>query len=108
LGTPVYGRDWVNDSSFAAAPVSCADWLRDRKSGDPQRTDRDAFWMFGFLTALVRAKGEVKGGGMTAEDFPGEIDELCTAHPTWNAPAILEMFAVRHKLIAPEDPKHSN
>jgi hypothetical protein len=103
-----YAEDWVTYGRFAAAPVSCADWLKDRKSVDPERWDRDVFWMFGFLTALVRAKGPIEGGGMTAEDFPGEIDELCAAHPTSSAPAILEIFAVRHKLIAPEHAETSN
>ncbi len=64
--------------------------------------------MEGFLTAMVRAKGPISGGGMTAEDFPGEIDELCAAHPESGTPAILEIFAVRHKLIAPEQPQNSN
>src|ERR1700722_7771376 len=90
--TPNAG-DWVTDSHFAVAPVSSADWIRDRKSGDPERLNRDAIWMFGFLSALVRAKGPISGGGMTAEDFPDEIDELCAAHPEWNTPQILEIFA---------------
>jgi hypothetical protein len=45
---------------------------------------------------------------MTAEDFPGEIDELCAAHPRWGTPAISEIFAIRHKLIAPQRLKESN
>jgi hypothetical protein len=95
-----HSRDWVTDNSFGVAPVSCADWIAHRKLG-PQRWETDAWWMFGFLTALVRAKGYTPGGGMTAEDFPGEIDGLCAAHPEADAPAILEVFAIRHKLIAP-------
>jgi hypothetical protein len=105
LGTHAQGHDWVNDSTFAAAPVSCADWLKDRRNPDPWHSETDEHWMFGFLTALVRAKGETKGGGLTGEDFPGEIDELCAAHPQSDTPAILEEFAVRHKLIAPERSK---
>jgi hypothetical protein len=99
ITTTACSHDWVADDSFAAAPVSCADWVAHRKLG-PERWENDAMWMFGFLTALVRAKGEIRGGGMTGEDFPGEIDELCAVHPQWGAPAILEVFAVRHGLIA--------
>lgn len=53
---------------------------------------------------MVRAKGPIEGGGMTAEDFPDEIDALCASHPGAGTPAILEIYAVQHKQIAPKQP----
>ena len=100
-------RDWVDDHSFGVAPVSCADWLSHRKSESPL-VNSDVQWMFGFLTAMVRAKGPISDGGMTAEDFPGEIDELCAAHPAATAPAVLELFAIQHMLVAPTPSQNSN
>ncbi|HEX3653359.1 MAG TPA: hypothetical protein VHU18_11105 [Rhizomicrobium sp.] len=109
-GAPAYCRDWVSDNSFGAAPLSCADWIAHRKEQGrfPELVNRDAMWMFGFLTAMVRAKGPIVGGGMTAEDFEPEIDELCAAHPASGTPAMLELYAIRHKLIAAGPPKNSN
>lgn len=107
---PAQCRDWVKDESFGAAPLSCADWIAHRKEQGrfPEVLTSDTMWMFGFLTAMVRAKGPITGGGMTGEDFPGEIDELCGAHPSASTPVVLEIFAIRHKLIAPEPPEKSN
>ena len=91
--------DWATNDAFGVDAKSCSDWAADAHKPAGMR-NLDAEWMFGFLTALVRAKGPIEGGGMTAEGFPQEIDEICSAHPQWELPEALEYYAVRHKLIS--------
>jgi hypothetical protein len=93
-------EDWVNNDSFGVHAKSCKTWADDRR-GKAVVWDADVEWMFGFLTALVRAKGPLDGGAMSPEDLPTEIDEICTAHPQWDLPEALEYLAIRHRLISP-------
>jgi hypothetical protein len=92
---------WVSDSSFGLDPKSCGDVVHDRQT-NAELSNRDDEWMFGFLTALVRAEGPSGRGGMTAEDFPGEIDALCVENPQMDIGKILEIFAKKHDLVKPE------
>jgi hypothetical protein len=100
---PLHARaaSWVSDSSFGADPKSCHDILRDRQE-NAELANRDVEWMFGFLTALVRSEGASGKGGLTAEDFEGEIQALCRAHPQTDIGSILESFAENHDLIMPK------
>ena len=91
--------DWVTDDSFGVHAKSCKDWGDDRH-GKAVEWNADVEWMYGFLTALVRAKGPLEGGIMTPEDLPKEIDDICTGHPKWELAEAVEYLALRHRLIS--------
>ena len=95
-----FADDWVTTDTFGVDAKSCSDWAGDADKPKGVVRNSDIEWMFGFLTALVRAKGAT-GGDMTVEEFPKEIDAICAAHPQWELTEAVEYFAVRHKLISP-------
>ena len=97
--TALHAASWVQDRSFGVESKTCEDWVRDRSFG-PQVWNGDAEWMFGFITALVRAEGASGKGGMTGEDFPNEIDELCKMHPHMDLAGIAQIFVEQHQLVS--------